>query len=559
MSDKELKLATGDLDKIEKRLFGELFVADSVSELMTFVRVYVANYLPVLLHVVRNADANTVAKLLNSSIALDRYLVVKMNKILAREIETETREFINNVNLEESLAIQHMNRISSMRKASITGTLLSVFSFCRSALYAFYADNKYILNTGIGWLNLLIKFVDSPHLIFMLAKEDIQRIESELDSIKKDIPNMNGKLALEIRDVMVERGVCGKEDFINIPIHYIGLKLDWLKCEALLCYCKYLKTNKQSDLDEALDYSMRVIDFFESDDFDYDVGAFRNKLTTPGPSPNLRRFLGELSDYDKVRIIFNYVVCFEKGDGRKIVVFPTATEFYFNSASLYREKDFLFDSEDAVMDIHRDAVVFILKNYNSICAPQESKDFSIWKDIHSHFLFLQKKGLPRSFAVRQIEHSAHGEAIINAFEESNICANMVSNIVGISIVLSIDSYATASGLSTNVVYATTTIPLITAFVVRKLNQSKLNECMLESMNSSDDDSIFCDDDYETYSELKSMLQGLDESTEEFIDALKMDCLGEINELNKTLMSMFMSAKSIEQINIELRELYEAYD
>ena len=119
------------------------------------------------------------------------------------------------------------------------------------------------------------------------------------------------------------------EEAVKIDKFFIGLKIDWLKSKSLLSYCKFLKEGQNKYLQEAIRFSKVVLDSLSNEDGDYHSLSFREKISFPGPSPFIKDIIGDMSKYNKITKLFNYVAYFESDESRFVIVFPTNLSFYF--------------------------------------------------------------------------------------------------------------------------------------------------------------------------------------------------------------------------------------
>ena len=167
----------------------------------------------------------------------------------------------------------------------------------------------------------------------------IEKAEKELEFLKNDLPKKNGELAQEIKRQLIDNSLIKENEFSKVKIHFVRLKLDWLKSKALVEYCKFLKSNNDENLTEAIRYSKRVLEFLESDEYEYDEYSFRKKLTYPKPSPNLKSIIGELKNYKLITKLYQYTGYFENDEEKMVIVFPTSLEYYFNYNHIFEKKN----------------------------------------------------------------------------------------------------------------------------------------------------------------------------------------------------------------------------
>jgi len=286
---------------VEKQLIGELYLVENINDILVFTQTYISNYLPVLFYAVKHFDKHQIAQLMNSSILIDRLLSIKANDIIRFQVSTGVKEFIDATKIDDKDSIARLyNNLSTVNKAHISSSLLFMFSLMRGALFSIYCNNKLYLNYGIGWNNLLLHFVENPHMIFLLENENIKLAEEQLDFIEDDLSKIDGKLENEVNYVLIENGICKEKNCPNITKHFVGLKYEWLKSKSLLSYCKFLKTNDNKHLKDAIKFAHRIIESLDSKDTAYHPFSFRSKLSTPGPSSNLKDLVGDLKQYNRI-------------------------------------------------------------------------------------------------------------------------------------------------------------------------------------------------------------------------------------------------------------------
>ncbi len=136
---------------VEKQLIGELYLVRDMSDIVRFTQTYISNYLPVLFYSVKHFDENQIAKLMNSSMLIDRLLSIRINYVVRFHVSTGVQDFLNAKKIEDKdFIIKLYNGLTSINKAILSSSLLFMFSLMRSALFTLYCDNKLYLNYGIG-------------------------------------------------------------------------------------------------------------------------------------------------------------------------------------------------------------------------------------------------------------------------------------------------------------------------------------------------------------------------------------------------------------------------
>ena len=382
MDEKSLAKLKKKSSAIEKQLIGELYLTQNVNDILVFTQTYISNYLPVLFYSVKHFNKNQIAKLMNSSILMDRLLSIRSNEIINFQVSTGVNEFLsaNKIDDKDSI-IRLFNNLTTVNKATISSSLLFMFSLMRGALFSIYCDNKLYLNYGIGWNNFLLHFVENPHMIFMLENKDIKLAEEELNKIEDDLPKIGGKLEMEVDSALVESGICEEKDCQNITKHFVGLKYEWLKSKSLLSYCNFLKTNDKKHLKDSIKFANRIIESLESMDTSYHPFSFRSKLSTPGPSSNLKDLIGDLKQYNQIIKIFNYGAYFESEEDKFVIIIPTSLEFYFNHNLINKEKKCaILDDEDFILKMHHKECFGLFDFMDIIVSTNESAYYNSNKE-----------------------------------------------------------------------------------------------------------------------------------------------------------------------------------
>ncbi len=551
-------------DAVEKRLLGELFLASSINDILLFTQVYISNYLPLFAYAVRHCKTDEIASMLNTSILIDRVLYARMNRILKSHVESDISDFLHDRELPQSSIVRLLDRQTSLTKASLSSQLLFMSSFVRSALFSVYCDRKLYLNYGIGWSNLLLHFVDNPHLSFMLDDDTLEQAERELSFIEKDLKDPGGALEQEINHSLVAMQLCSAEDAKSIPKHFVGLKLDWLKSKSLLSYCRFLKTNDEKHIHDAIRYSEILVETLSSHDVGYHPLSFRDRFSFPGPSPFIRTLIGKTSDYSRIIRLFNYIAYFENPDRRFVLVFPTNLASYLSSQSTRpRQQQPLLDDEDFLLECHeKGCFAFLdLLNINTIRAPNDTAFYQQWMQVHSTFMTYAKVGLSSAFLRDQLKHSASADFIAKEFEKKADRTSLFINTIALTVICGIDNYAEARGLFAIPAYAATTIPLVTHIVVKAIYRSGYESLMLQLTSESNDESLLGEagDEYESLQELEKSLECLDAASEEMLALMNSDVLKEVNEITREIRQLIKSTKSIDEINARLAEISACID
>lgn len=545
---------------VERQLIGELYLVRNMNDIVAFTQTYISNYLPVLFYSVKHFDKNQIAKLMNSSILIDRLLSIRINDIVRFQVSTGVNDFLNVNKIEDKNSIVRLyNNLTAANKANLSSSLLFMFSLMRGALFSIYCDNKLYLNYGIGWNNLLIHFVENPHMIFTLENENIRLAEQQLKFIENDLSKINGELEKEINSVLIENGICEEKDCCNITKHFIGLRYEWLKSKSLLSYCSFLKTNGKKHLKDAIKYSNIIIESLESEDTSYHSFSFRSKLTTPGPSSNIKDLIGDLKQYSKIIKILNYGVYFESEENRFVLIFPTSLEYYFNYNLVNKDKRSILDDEDFILEMHNKECFAILDYLDIIVNPSQSAYYTSIKKYLTTLQEFEEKGLSNKFIYNQLKNSQIKDEIIYAFEKKINKSKVISNVMGITVISSFNYFAEARGLAQIPAYANTTIPLITEIVMNTIYKSGYEKLILELTVKEDEETNILgfedDDEYESIIELEKQIEFLEESSKELADYVNLDGLKDILEINNQIMSLIKSSKTVDEINKELKKLY----
>jgi len=565
MDEKSLQKLEKKAVTVERQLIGELYLVKDLNDILAFTQTYIANYLPVLFYSVKNFSRNQIARLMNSSILIDRLLSIRISDVVRFQVGAGVREFIDSgaEAKDESSLIKLYNNLSSISKANLSSTLLFMFSLIRSTMFSFYCNNKLYLNYGIGWSNLLFHFLENPHLIFFLDNKDIDLAEKELDTIENDLSSIGGKLESEIDEVLIDRGICTEDECSKITKHFLGLKFDWLKSKMLISYCKFLKSNDRKFIDDAVFFSDSIIESLENHDTDYHPMSFRDKLSTPGPSPMISDIIGDLQRYDKILQLFNYIAYFESPDERCVIVFPTDLDFYFNYNLVNKKSNRpVLEDDDFILEHHNRGCFALLGFRELMVPPSESAFYERMKHCNSTLKEFRDKGLSNKFIYSQLKNSQIKDTIITAFENKVNKRKVVSNVLGMSIIAVFNHFAEARGFAVIPAYVNTTVPLITELVMSTIYKSKYDEVILELTKEDDDTNILGiddSDDYQSIVELEKQIECLEESSKILADYINLTGLKDIFELNKTIMSLIKSTKSVDEINQELQHLYGLND
>ena len=533
---------------VEKQLIGELYLLENMNDIIAFTQTYISNYLPVLFYSVKHFDKNKIAKLMNSSILIDRLLSIKIDAMVRFQVSTGVREIINANKLTDEKSIARLyNNLTSVNKAHLSSSLLFMFSLMRGALFSLYCDNKMYLNYGIGWNNLLIHFLENPHMIFMLDNKDLNLAEEQLDFIKNDLSKENGELEGEINSALVQGGICNEEDCLNIEKHFLGLKYEWLKSMSLVLYCKFLKTNDETHLKDAIKYSNIILESLESSDTSYHSFSFRTKLTFPGPSADIKNIIGDISQYSKIIKILNYAAYFESDKSRFVLVFPTSLSFYFNNQMVNAKKQSILDDEEFIVLMHKKECFGILEFLKAIQDPSKTDYYESIKRYSSILQEFDKKGLSNKFIYSQLRNSQIKDKIISTFDKRINKSRTVSNVLGITVISLFNHFAEARGFPQIPAYINTTVPLVTEIIMSTIYKSGYEKLILD-LSAEDDDSNFLgfddEDEFESIVKLEEQIECLEESSNDLLNYINLDGLKNILYVNNEVMNLIKSSMSI---------------
>ncbi|SHJ76918.1 hypothetical protein SAMN05444280_12924 [Tangfeifania diversioriginum] len=568
MKKTELVKTEKKLISVEKQLIGELFLTRNTNDIIAFTQTYVTNYIPILYYAVKHFDTNQIARLMNSSILIDRLLSGRINDAINLQVHNDVKEFLSkNQMKDKSEVIKLINNQTIVNKANLSSTILFMFSFMRSTLFSLYCNKKLYLNYGVGWNNMLIHFVQNPHLIFLLDNKDIEKAEKELKFIKDDIALINGKLANEIKQELLENNLCTKKEFSKITIHFVGLKIDWLKSKSLLSYCKYLKTSDKRELNKSIKYSNLLLDTLENEEIDYHKFSFRKKITFPGPAPDLKEIIGDKQKYSSIIKLFNYIAYFESKDDKMVIVFPTSLEYYFNLDQTYKKNDVdvrILEDENFILEINNGGCGSIIGYLNSIVKPYESQFHRDWFPIHEILTSFKKDGISNKFIYDQLKKSEIKDQIISNFERKINKKRLLSNAMGVSFLAGINYYAEAKGFTQVPLYLSTTVPLLTEIVLKALYKSGYEEILVDLTKEDKDETNALglsdmDDEYGSLKELEEQIENLESTSEELMDYVKMDGLKLVIDTNTKIRNLIMSSRPINEINSELKKIYESLE
>ena len=560
MDEKSLAKLERKLSAIEKQLIGELYLLESMNDIIAYVQTYVSNYLPVLFYAVKNFERDQFAKLINSSILIDRLFSVKMNKIVRFQVSTGVRDFVEVNKIEDKDSVSSLfNSLNTIQKANLSSSLLFMFSLLRGALFSLYCDNKMYLNYGIGWNNLLLHYVENPHMIFTLSNKDIKLAEQQLDFIESDLSKEGGELEKEINATLIQNGICTEEECSEITKYFIGQKYEWLKSKSLISYCKFLKTNEEKHLDNSIKYAETIISSLESEDTEYHSFSFRRKLTFPGPSSNIKDIIGDLQQYSRIIKLLNYAAYFETTEKRFVIIFPTTINFYFNHQIVNEKKQSILEDENFILLMHNQECAGIIKNLQAIVKPSQSLYYYLTEDYLSTLLDFQERGLSNKFIYGQLKKSKTGDVLIIEFENKVDKSKAFSNVLGISVLSTFNFFAEAKGFPKIPEYVTTTIPLVTEIVINALYKGDFEKVMQELQDEEEDDTDFLGfdikDEYQSITELEERIENLEESSLDMANILNLDGLRNVLEVNNKVISLIKSSKSLDEINNELKKLY----
>ncbi|MFW9882169.1 MAG: hypothetical protein ACFFG0_54590 [Candidatus Thorarchaeota archaeon] len=85
MDEKSLVKLEKKMSAVEKQLIGELYLTQNINDILVFTQTYISNYLPVLLYSVKHFEKDQIAKLMNSSILMDRLLSIRLNRFVINQ------------------------------------------------------------------------------------------------------------------------------------------------------------------------------------------------------------------------------------------------------------------------------------------------------------------------------------------------------------------------------------------------------------------------------------------------------------------------------------------
>jgi hypothetical protein len=115
---------------VEKQMIGELFLTKNTNDIIAFTQTYVSNYIPVLFYAVKHFDTNQIARLMNSSILIDRLLYGRINDAIRLQVHNDVKEFLSNNKLkEESEIVRLINNQTIINKANLSHSILFMFLF----------------------------------------------------------------------------------------------------------------------------------------------------------------------------------------------------------------------------------------------------------------------------------------------------------------------------------------------------------------------------------------------------------------------------------------------
>lgn len=549
---------------IEKQMIGELYLVTTMNEVLAFSQAYISNYIPILYYAVQNFDSDKIARLMNTSILIDKLLYIKINNVVNHQVITGVQEFIdNNKGIEQKIIIDLVNKMSSTTKASTTSWILQIFSLFRSSLFALYCNKKILLNYGIGWCNFLAKFIDSPHLAFLLDRKDIQKAEDQLDYIAKELPNTSGEIEKEINDILVAHHICEDSQCDNIEKYYVGLKLEWLEGMALIYYCKFLITTDKKYINQAILYTKKLLHSLENKEQHYNATSFRTKLNYPGPSVDIRSIVGDLQQYQDIRQIYNFAAYFKSNTKQFVLVFPTHLDFYFNySDSISNGKGSvpILISEEIAVEMHERGCFLILDLLKSIRTPEKTEYYRQITSQLKMFEETRELGLSNNFILRQLERSQQKDIIVEVFNKKINKNKILSNVLGLTTITVFNYFAEAKGFSHLPEYTNITIPLLTEMIIYTFYKAGYEE-LLSKLDSEDNhDNLLdldFDDDYSSLEKLEQQIEGLENSSQALVDCLNLEFLQDLLSTNTRIISLIKSSLSISEINTELQQMYDS--
>ena len=295
-------------------------------------------------------------------------------------------------------------------------------------------------------------------------------------------------------------------------------------------------------------------------DTSYHPFSFRSKLSTPGPSSNLKDLIGDLKQYNQIIKIFNYGAYFESEEDKFVIIIPTSLEFYFNHNLINKEKKCaILDDEDFILKMHHKECFGLFDFMDIIVSTNESAYYNSIKNYISILNQFDEKGVSNKFLYNQLRNSQIKDKIISTFDKKINKSKAISNVMGISVISMFNYFAEARGFPQIPAYVNTTVPLITEIVMNTMYKSGYEKLILDLTVEEDDETNILgfsdDDEYESITELEKQIEFLETSSEELIDYINLDGLKDILDINNRIMSLIKSAKSVDEINKELQDLY----
>lgn len=558
MENKDIARLEKKAVSMEKQLIGELFLMKDLNDILTFTQTYISNYLPILLYSIKNFEADQIAKLMNSSILIDRLLECRMSDYVQRRIVCNVQEFLDQNKVEDAAIFRLINNQSLIEKKNLSSSLLFMFSFIRGALFSVYCNKKLYLNYGIGWNNLLIHFIDNPHLIYLLEQKDIDVAREQLDFIKKDLSKKEGELEKEITSALINQGVCSQEKASEVNIYFVALKVDWLKSNSLLSFCEFLKTGDKKHLKKAINFSEVLKDTFLSDDTDYQSTSFREKISFPGPSLDIKNIIGDLTQYKKISKIFNYVAYFETDQKQFVLVFPTSLSFYFSRSLCIEGGGPLIEDEDFLLNNYETGCFSILDYIKNVEQPSKTDFYRKWCNIHDDFLKYDEYGISKKLITDCMEKANLTGELATKLDRSMNKSRIISNSMALSMLAVLNSYLEAKGISKLPDYTTTTVPLLMEILLQTVYKSGYDK-LFESLTEDDTNILgFAEqEEYNSYQKLEKQIECLEISSGEMADFLNLEGLKDIHDTNFRLRELIMSSKNVDAINSELKKIYDS--
>lgn len=557
MERKDSILALKETESVQKKIIGELILAENLHDILTISYVYILNYLPLLQFSLKHMQHFELVNIMNTSITIDRIMKIKLDELIERQTHANVMDFsgITNIKDGSKLTLLYL-KLSSVQKYTHTINIMTLFSMIRDIMFQYQTKNRMYLNYGIGWTNMLNHFVKAPGFAYTIRDKDINILEKEINRIKKMILGKNRKLDKEIIEIILKYNLLDENEANNMKISYIGLKIDWLEAKSLLNYIKYLKTNNNIYIKKAIHYVNVLLDTLDSDII-YDSNYMRERLEYPGPDIRVDTILQKYNDY-MANMVLNYGVLFHKNKTEaEFVLFPTSIEFYLSKNIKDNNDVSLLKNHDFIIRLHKEGIKLIFGIRDKLVSPIDSEYAIRMREYKKYLLKLSEFGLAQAFLENQMKAGNTTEALENALKASE-SSEIIVTILTTCIMATISAYGEARGWSNQTLYANQLMPIVSKLITSKIIKSKIYKILRDTMQESEDMNSWVEeeDEYESYEELKANMQEIDETSSELIDYMSTKGVLEVQDVTENIRNIVMTSETVETAINKIKEFYK---